>query len=396
MNLQRRLFLILSMVLVAGSMLANHQTSDPNAVYGTITGWNPATQQLTLLDGAIVVDVSRAHIVDKQTGFPGTAIATGLQAKIILRPGPYEGGILPAALVELQSRTPASMAGSVTSIDTANNRFVAAGITIHVDENTKWRGGVNVRSIGELQVRHTVTAELIRVEDRLLATNILVVGFIPPSNHSTFGKVISVDGDTWVVRDMAGAVTVFKTTPRTIFNSQGPVEAEARVGEFVRVTSFPDDDGVEIALVITVSAPPSPQRGFGMFGTLLEVNEEAGFLAIAGVPGGDREEFAITEETGFYLGAKVGDFVEVRADLPLVDGRPTALQVIKTTNTTRMGIQGTVRSINNGTWMVDGWIVLVTPQTILINNPRVGDVVRGVGESERGSRTIRAISIERH
>ena len=59
---------------IAGSMLANHQTSDPNAVYGTITGWNPATQQLTLLDGAIVVDVSRAHIVDKQTGLLGRGI----------------------------------------------------------------------------------------------------------------------------------------------------------------------------------------------------------------------------------------------------------------------------------------------------------------------------------
>lgn len=368
---------------------------DPNAVYGTITGWDPGTKLLRLLDGAIVVDVSRAHIVDKQTGLPGTEIAVGLQAKIILRPGPYTMP-LAAALVELQSRTPASMAGSVSAIDLGNSTFVAAGITIHVDESTKWRGGADVRNLAALQKGQTVTADLKRAGEQIVATEIFVVGFIPPSNHYTFGKVIAIEGDSWIVRDTAGRTWMFQTFERTILNSQvSGFEVEPAVGEYVNVTSYPNDEGVEIAYVITVVAPPIAGTDFGMFGTLIEVNEEEKFLAITAAGSDQREEFAITEDTGFYLGAKVGDYVELRGQNRRVNGRPVAFQVVKTQRIRRVGFQGTVKSIDGNRWTIDGWTVIVTPKTILINNPKVGDVVKVLGEGEFGSQVLQGISIER-
>jgi hypothetical protein len=391
----KRLTTAVLFLALAVPAFANHSNSDPNAVYGTITGWDPNTKLLTLLDGAIVVDVSRAHIVDKQTGFPGTPIAVGLQAKIILRPGPYTMP-LAAALVELQTRTAASMAGSVTSIDLGASTFVAAGIAIHVDQNTKWRGGADVRELSQLQRGQTITADLRRDGDTIVATEIFVVGVIPPSNHYTFGKVLAIEGDTWIIRDTTGRTWMFKTFERTIFNSQvGGMEVEARVGEYVNVTSYPNDEGVEIAYVITVVAPPIAGTDFGMYGTLVEVNEEEKFLAIAVGGEGEREEFAITEDTGFYLGAKVGDYVEVRAQNRRVNGRPVAFQVIKAQRIRRVGFQGTVKAIEGNRWTIDGWTVIVTPQTLLINNPKVGDVVKVLGEGEHGSQVLQGISIER-
>ena len=373
-------------------ILATQEVVEPTAVYGTISTYDSESKIVTLLEGAIRVDVSRAYVVDK-SGRQGPQIMPGLQAKIILKPGPASTP-LEAALVELASKTPASIAGPVQEIDLGAMRFVAAGLSIYTTAETKWRGGADVRSLQDLEVRHNVNVDLVRVEDRLVATDIFVVGFIPRANHTTFGKVVSVEGDIWIVRDTAGNTHVFKVFERTTMNSGAIAGAEPKVGEYVRVTSYPDEEGVEIAYVITVVAPPSEGAALAMFGTLLEVNEEQGYLSITG-EGNARVEFAITEATGFYLGAKIGDYVEVRAENRRVDGRLAALQVIKTLRTVRISFQGTVQAINGDRWLIDGWTITVTPQTILINNPRVGDVVRVVGEGERTSRSLVGISIER-
>ena len=389
-----RLKTLLILLTLSASTALGAEAIEPTAVYGTISTYDPVTKVVTLLEGAIRVDVSHAFIVDK-SGRQGPQILPGLQAKIILKPASAAGNPLEAALVELASKTPASVAGPVQEIDLGANRFVAAGLPIYVTSETKWRGGVDVRTLLELEVRSNVIVDLIRVGDRLVATDVFVLGIIPPSNHSTFGKVISIERDIWIVRDLEGNTHVFKVFERTTFNSGSFLDAVPKVGEYVRVTSSTDDQGVEIAYVISVQPPPPAGAATSMFGTLLEVNQKQGYLAISGSGNNSRVEFAITEDTGFYMGAEVGDYVEVRAENRRVGDRLAALQVIRTFKLVRTAFQGTVKAIEGDRWLIDGWTVFVTPKTILINNPRVGDVVRVVGEGERAAQTLNGISIER-
>ena len=284
------------------------------------------------------------------------------------------------------------MTGAVDAIDLGAGTFTVDGVVIHVNANTVWKGarGSDVRSLGELHTGQDVNLDLDRDTPGVIAQQIFVVGFIPPMIPNFFGFVTNISGDLWTITTADNGPIVVRVTDRTIFNSSDGV-AQPALGEFVDVTT--DGGNPPIALVITDFPPPQQQiqYSYGVFGTLSAI--DSGSLTITDL-NGHTVTLPTDANTMYYRGV-VGDYVEVRVRVDDATKAQVVVQVIKTNRTIRLGGTGTVKSIDGNTWTIDIWTVIVSPQTKIINNPRVGDTVRFVGTTEHGSNTIQADEIER-
>ena len=237
--------------------------------------------------------------------------------------------------------------------------------------------------------------DLDRDSTGVIAQQVFVVGFIPPYTPDFFGFVTRIDGDLWTITPSDGPPVVVRVTPTTILNSTDGIGQPA-LGEWVDVTTAqPDGNNPVVALVITDFPPPQQQIAFsyGMFGTLTAIG--SGTLTITDL-NGVTVALPTDANTKYYRGAVLGDYVEVRVRVDDATKTQVVVQVIKTNRTIRMAVIGNVTKIDGDTWSIDNvWTVIVSPQTTIINNPRVGDKVRVVGTSEHGSNTIHADEIER-
>jgi hypothetical protein len=373
-------------------------TPAPRAVYGTVSTYDDAKKLLTLLGGAITVDVSHARIVGLNGFDTLNPLRPGLQVSIQLEASGAPGSPLPAWLVEQKTESAASMAGSIDNIDLAAGTFTTAGVVIRPTAATVWKGarGADVRSLAELQLGQAVNLILDRDDRGVIAQQIFVIGFIPPMAPQVWGFVTKIEGDLWTITPTDGPAVVVRVTSTTLFNSTDGL-AQPGLGEFVEVTtSLPNGNGPLVALVITDFPPPQQQiaYSYGVYGTLTELKADS--LTVTDL-NGHTLTLPVDPSTKFFRDAKLGDYVEVRVRVDDATKTQVVVQVIKANRFIRLGFTGVVTKIEGDTWTFKegGWTVIVTPQTRLINNPRVGDEVRVVGQTEHGSRTIQADEIER-
>ena len=397
----------IALTVSAGQPARTHAvglTPTPRAVYGTVSSYDEATKTLTLLDGAITVDVSHARVVSPD-GFDTTnPIRKGLQVSVQVNAPVASNAPLTAWLVEQKTPSPASMAGPVDNIDLGNGTFTVAGVVIRPTANTVWKGarGADVRSLAELQVGQEVNLDLDHDDKGVTAQQIFVIGFIPPMLPELWGFVTKIDGDLWTITGTDNVSTVVRVTDKTILNSTDSV-GKPGLGEWVEVTTaLPDGNNPLVALVITDFPPPQQEikYSYSVFGTLTSI--DANSLTISDL-NGHTLTLPTDAKTKYYRDAAVGDYVEVRVLFDDATKTQVVVQVVKTNREIRLGFTGVVKKIDGDTWTIgdastpvdQGWKAIVSPQTKLINNPRVGDTVRVTGTTERGSQTIQAESIER-
>ena len=392
----RRVVVMMMVVAVSTSMMAERIRAArvnpaPRALYGTVSSYDDATKTLTLLGGSIAVDVSHARIVGKNGSDTLNPLRPGLQVSIQLE----AGSRLSAWLVEQKTESPASLTGPVDQIDLGAGTFIVDGVVIRPNANTAWRGGADVRSLAELQAGQAVNVDVDGDAAGIIAQQIFVVGFIPSMIEDLWGFVTKIENDLWTITTATGDSVVIRVANTTTFNSADGIGFPG-LGEFVHVTlGNASGNNPAPALVITDFPPPQQQTQFSyaVFGTLSELTANSVTIT-------DLNNHTLTlpvdANTRFFRGAKLGDYVEVRVRVDDAMKNQIVVQVIKTNRLIRLGVTGVVQKIEGDTWTVAGyWKVIVTPQTKLINNPRLGDKVRVVGESEQGSDTIRALEIER-
>jgi hypothetical protein len=369
----------------------------PRAVYGTVIAYDDATKTLTLLGGGIVIDVSHARVVGIDGNDTLNPIRAGLQVSIQLEATMTAAGRLSAWLVEQKTPSPASMTGPVDSIDLANGTFTVAGVVVRATANTVWKGrqGQDVRALADLQVGEAVNLDLDRDDHGVIAQQVFVVGFIPQMTPNFFGFVTKIEGDLWTITTSDNAAIVVRVSATTILNSADGI-GRPGLGEWVEVTtSIPDGNNPPNALVITDFPPPQQQIAFSyaVFGNLTDIKPDS--LTVTDL-NGHTLTLPTDANTKYYRGAALGDYVEVRVRVDDATKAQVVVQVVQTNRTIRMGITGVVNKIEGDTWTIgDVWKVIVTPHTIISNNPRVGDTVRVTGLTEHGSNTIQADEIDR-
>lgn len=402
-RISKRILLLL--LTLAAALPALSDRHEPQGFQGTVSRWNAATKTLTLLENSITIDASGAEFFDEispefneQTNEAGGEPMVGSVVKVILKPGPYAPNQpLPAARVSFVTRTPLTMWGNITSVDVADNSFVVSGTKITATPETKWRAGaVDARSVADLRVNYAVTVEVTRGPQGATARQIFVVGNIPPLLQRINGFLIAMDGAHWTVRDLDARTHDFEVFDSTVYKSNVAGDTTPSVGDYVEVLAIPDSDDILLAYEVTIEEAPywNAEYDYAVFGTLSALDAANGKLTLS--EGGHTLQVKYDGSTRFIDGAQIGDYVEVR--VRMVEGSdPIAVLVIKTVRTRVVNFQGTVEARRGNVWIIDDVTVTTDEKTLLINAPRVGDVVRVTGETdERGAlRNVRALSIER-
>lgn len=348
-------------------------------VEGTITGVNipfaGGGPIVSLLNGLISFDINGARIISSEGGTALSEVRTGQRIMAILKdPATQTSGMNKAESVfVLQDSAIATLRGTIDAIDVAGGTLTVLGWKISVDAKTAFGGpreGSGVKSLADLKVKDDVTVTSTPRDQALYGLRVIKMMEAPQPTESFNGTVVSIGTTSWVIKNAEGRdITVLVT-------AQTRIAGEPKAGDKVNVLAQRDSAGILTALaIVKVSDIPVTLRFRGVVTSITETVWKVRPFE------GMEQAVQVNRDTKVSGSPKVGDWVDVEGKL--ASGAFVATSITKLEQTPPGGetsFEGVVKSIDPGSWMVDGVKVMVSSRTEIVGSPAVGDRVQVTGQ----------------
>jgi len=360
--------LVAVFILVPASILASDgPLPDGHAVemqpaFTTITG--TIDSKADTIPGEWVID-GTAIMMTAQTRFHGNPVTmnVGDTVKVMAHD---DGGVLYGDRVwKLASGNNLVRIQGVIS-EIADDHWVVDGTEVGVTDATVILGAEpDVGDIADVRAQETA--------DGLIATRIIVVDS-PRSVHFT-GVIAEMTADVWIISTLAGDQTI-TITADTVIEGNVP-----DVDDVIEVWADVTGDGL-VATRIVIQDTPTDVLFRGKIREIAEDHWKVGRITVL-----------VNEDTVVEGNEPdVGDYAEVwgsstpeglLATRIVVHDKPKAIIV-----------RGELEAIAEDVWTISGVDVTITPDTVILGDPQVGDRVIALGE-RNGDGTIEALVIHK-
>ncbi len=379
------LILALSILFAAGAALAASSAGQWSGTVASVAG-----------DDLALVGVSeRFRLAGRVTelisgrALSPTSLAAG--SAVTLRIGTREAdGRFRVDRVLVQPKNPLAIQGEISSVGSDGRHLSIFGVRVEVDEHTAYAGrgdagrvlsGRDLRAGMTAQVSLTATAagslqasEVRVMSGRGRSARVMSGRPTEPGEDQEFkGTVVTVGASAWTIDDRTVAV-----------NDQTVFIGAPGLGDFVEVRFHLDSNGNAVAERI--------QKEDG-------ANDELEFRGIVEAIGDTSWTISgrvveVTARTVIRGNPRVGDLVEVRTDRA-ADGTLTATDIHREDGVDdEREFRGIVESIGATSWTIGGRVVLVNASTVILRNPRVGDLAE-VHADRAADGTLTATRIKR-
>ena len=334
-------------------------------------------------------------LVTKSTAFGGYGLASLADLHVgdvvLAVVSSSSGGATTADRVLRLGNTPSPMEriqGTVVSIGTTSWVLSVAG------KETTIEVGAQTRIIGAPKAGDDVEA-LGRTDSAGVFSAFLIVAIHAPP-VSLKGVVVSEGSTSWVIAAL-GATTASTAAVNTTvkIDSSTKIVGSPALGDTVEVVATKQSDGSLLALGITKVAVPPPTP-VTLRGTVVSESSTSWVIAALGATPGATAAVNTTvkvdSSTKIVGSPAVGDTVEVVAT-KASDGSLLALVITKVAVPSAVTLQGVVVSIKGMEWTVGNTKVNVTPLTVIVGSPKVGDTVKVQGIQLGASSVVEAAII---
>ena len=299
----RRLSLLLALLVLAlpsfareRAVSATRPASLPSTVVGTVSAVNG--NLISIANGAVVIDATNARVV-------GGTIEVGSQVHATIDASASATGVLPATTIAVVRLPELTLSGTVQSVDTANKTFVVLGRTIHVTDQTSIAGR---NGFADIQANTIVLVAADVQGSRIVAESVVIMApFLAPL-QVIHGTVKSIANDAWVITKRDGDV-------RIEVNAQTKIVGSPKVGDTVEVVVMTNSANALVAVSILNSSVPTPPTIPELKRINGTVKSIAPTLWVVTVRGGADTSVEINERTRFLGDPRVGDQVEVLAEV---------------------------------------------------------------------------------
>ena len=345
-----------------------------NFVSGTVSSVEGT--RVLLFDGRIALDAGSAAVRSEFGPASLADLEPGDRIAASVTPDP-NGTDLVAVMIHILSSPDATLSGTVEAVDLAAQTIQVLGQTIRVTSSTTIRGlrGVPVENLANVLPGQQVRVDLDKAAPELTARTIVVVAPVREVHLFAVGVVEAIEANVWTIRTEDRTFSVTVTSETTIVGTP-------RVGDRVQINYRTDLAGQHFAVSIA-PAPEAPQRQRVVHGTVLEITDTT--LRISTRQGA--LIIVVDALTKFHGGKpQVGERVQVYLrNSPLTIF--IADRVVRMSGTeNRIVFVGTVFSIRENVWTIEGMQIKVTPTTRLINEPGLGDRVHVIAtQNEQGT-----------
>ena len=219
----------------------------PGGITGNVT--TVSGNLITLLNGALTVDVTGATIHNRRGSATIADVKPGSQVFITLRnPNAAPGTMLQGATVMILDPPAGSMTGPVQSVDVAGSSLTILGVRVLVTPATKITGLTRSQTtLAQIKPGDLAVVEVNITGSALVAESILlfppVPNVAPPQDWVVQGTVKSISATSWVITREGRDVTV-------VVDGHTKIDSSLKVGDSAIVIGRPDLSGNVIAISI--------------------------------------------------------------------------------------------------------------------------------------------------